>query len=66
MTFTAAPGTWQNAACGVLAAPRNTGRPTMPSRPTVATSTGTRSSAMPTMENTDASGKYTSGIAPPG
>jgi hypothetical protein len=50
----------------VLAAPRNTGSPTMPSRPVVATYTSTWSSVMPTIENAEASGKYTSVIGPPG
>ena len=35
----ARPATWQNAACGLLVAPKYTGSPTMPSRPMVATST---------------------------
>jgi hypothetical protein len=57
-------GIWQNVACGLVERPRNTGTPTVPSRPMVATFTWLPSVA-PTMEYTVEMRKQTSVIGAP-
>jgi hypothetical protein len=51
------PGIWQNARPGLMLTPRNTGTPTMPSLPTVATSTACPSSITASTESTHPVGK---------